>query len=254
MEDKNKILARVKKLLTLADKSKNTNLEEASVAAEKAQALMERHRIEQAMLDMCDALCVEPLNDGGLPSDWKVFLAYVLAKHNGCYLIKSQDYQIDNKILIVGEVQDTKTVQSLYNYFSIHINSLCLSNILNYQVEYKQLPTKEYISSFFTGAVQTVDYRLQETNKTIRNESICNAGINDIGKIYSAIQKIDSRVQAAKQWLESRGEDAGISNVKFKSEDVSNGNKEGFEAGVRAAVDLDISSSNALPQNKKSSE
>src|SRR5258708_28473496 len=49
--DREKILARIAKLLTLADASRNPNVEEAAAAAEKAQELLHQYniRLEEAI-------------------------------------------------------------------------------------------------------------------------------------------------------------------------------------------------------------
>src|SRR5258708_39532123 len=49
--DREKILARIAKLLTLADASRNPNVEEAAAAAEQAQELLHQYniRLEQAI-------------------------------------------------------------------------------------------------------------------------------------------------------------------------------------------------------------
>jgi hypothetical protein len=252
VNSKDKVIDKIKKLLILADKNKNSNLEEATAAAEKAQALMEKHRIEQAMLNIQDALGLEQLNDEGLPNNWKVFLAFVLSKHNGCYIIKSQDYDKDNKVLIVGENQDIKSIQSIYKYLVLELNRLCISSIIRYQSIAKQLPNKDFAESFYTGAIQTIDCRLQEINKFVRNDQICKAGTTEqVVQVCSAIERLDSRIQNAKSWIENQGNNVGLKDVKFQSETAKNESQEGFEAGIRAASDLNLSvAKNELPQNK----
>ena len=49
MTNKIKIIDKIRKLLSLA--KKNSSIEEAASATAKAQALMEEHRIHQAMLN-----------------------------------------------------------------------------------------------------------------------------------------------------------------------------------------------------------
>jgi len=251
VEAKDKIIEKIKKLLILADKNKNSNIEEAAAAAEKAQALMEKHRIEQAMLNIQDALGLEQLDDAGLPNNWKVFLAYVLAKHNGCYIIKSQDYEKDNKVLIVGEIGDIKSIQTIYRYLVLEMNKLCIAAIMKYQSLAKKLPSKDYAESFYTGAIQTIDYRLSEINKSVRNDHICSAGSSEqVVQVCSAIERLDTRIQVAKNWIESMGSSAGLHDVKFKSETAASGSQEGFDAGVRAAANLDLQTQKKLPGNK----
>ena len=112
---KKDIIKRIQKLLKLADTSKNSNIEEAAAAATKAQALMEKHRIKKAMLDVSDKeiLTRKTLIDKGRPENWKVYLCNAISKHNGCYIIKSADYEKDNVMCVAGEVKDIETVQEL---------------------------------------------------------------------------------------------------------------------------------------------
>lgn len=252
MEAKNKIIEKIKKLLILADRNKNSNIEEAAAAAEKAQALMEKHRIEQAMLNIQDTLGLEQLQDEGLPNNWKVFLAFVLSKHNGCYIIKSQDYDQDNKVMVVGESQDIQSIQTIYKYLVLEMNKLCIKAILKYQVLTKKLPNKDFAESFYTGAIQTVDYRLSEINKSVRNDHICSAGSSEqVVQVCSAIERLDSRISIAKSWIENQGSDAGLRDVHFQSETAKNESKEGFDAGIKAAGDLDLSTNKKLPGKEK---
>ena len=101
MDNQRKIILKIQKLLELADTSKNSNLEEAASAAAKAQALMEKHRIKKAMLNEIGHVAWRPLEDKGNPSDWKLYLVSFLAKNNGCYVVRSEDYENDNKINIL---------------------------------------------------------------------------------------------------------------------------------------------------------
>jgi len=128
---------------------------------------------------------------------------------------------------------------------------LCLNAILSYQIITKQLPKKEYADSFYTGAINAIDHRLSETNKNVRNREINNAdSAEKITQVCSAIDRLDNRIHRAKDWIENKASKVGIKDVHFKSEQINNENQEGFEAGVKAACNLDLNSHKKLEQNK----
>ena len=107
MTNKIKIIDKIKKLLSLA--KKNSIVEEAASATAKAQALMEEHRIHQAMLSNTTSnIKKEKLIDGGHPQQWKVLLVSILSDSNGCCIVQSETYEKDNKMLIIGEPKDVR--------------------------------------------------------------------------------------------------------------------------------------------------
>lgn len=234
------IISKIKKLLELANIEKNSNLEEAASAAAKAQKLMEKHRIQTAMLKDDFSVITKYLEDKGKPNNWKLFLASVLAKNNGCYIIKSQEYEIDNKILIAGIDKDISTVQFLYTYIVGELNRMCLLELLKFKTDFNLNPITAFVNSFYLGATSIIDQRLQDANRQIRDGEIKNAVLPEEKILLNyALQKIDSRVDLVKNWIKE--------NLKAQIEKttLNSSNTYGYTVGKNIAKDIDL-----LPDKK----
>lgn len=114
-------LAKVRKLLALAT---SPNPHEAALAAARAQALVDRHRLEawlaaerdvrddpDPIVDARDA----PLEHGRRVRKWKLALASALAHANGCvaYLRTTPDGEA---IVLVGRGRDRQLVEELWQW------------------------------------------------------------------------------------------------------------------------------------------
>lgn len=237
MEDfeKDKAINKIKKLLQLADVSKNTNLEEATTAAAKAQELMEKYRIEEAMLQNTHPNSVNciPLIDEGIKKTWKFYLANTICKYNGCYLVLSGE-----KMNIVGENKDIETVQSIYKYLVFELNRLCMGEILVFKNKNGFFPTEKYLTGFYIGAISAIDKRLEEVNQTIRNKHLSKAANSEeLEQLTQVLAKLDTRIEAAKKWVTSKfGEDSikTVSTEKF--------DEIGYDAGKKAGGNVDLTS------------
>lgn len=233
---KEQIINKIQKLLQLADSKKNSSVEEAATAAAKAQALMEKHRIEKAMIDNSKHdLKRLPLIDKGNPEEWKLYLIAAISKHNGCFVIRSETYEKDNIIHVVGESSDIQSVQELYTYIVNELIRLCLANLLSIKNVYGYCPDATYNRSFYLGATATIESRLEQANQQIRNQKLKKAkNKTEQEKINNVLAKLDNRIQKAKDWI--------TNNTKAKIENVStsNVNNDGYSAGQKAAKTLNL--------------
>lgn len=247
MDERKKIIEKIKKLLLLADTNKNSNVEEAAAAAGKAQSLMEKHRIEKVLLNLESQVGSHYLSDSGLPSNWKICLIATITKHNGCYVVVSENYTTDNQLLLVGEESDISSVQALYTYLVNELNRLCLTEIISYKEKRNAYPPKTYIESFYLGAIEAIDFRLALVNKQVREAEIKNAKCaKDIENISYALQKLDTRIEDAKNWVSQ--------NMKTKVKDfvVEKSSSDGFKAGIVAASELNLTpNQKTLPDKQK---
>jgi hypothetical protein len=116
----NEVLDRVRKLLAL---SESPNLHEAALAAARAQALIERHRLhdllaaERAEEEDPDPIVHawhEPLAVAKRIRKWKVALAAALADANGClaYVARRES---DEAVILVGRGRDRAAVAALWD-------------------------------------------------------------------------------------------------------------------------------------------
>jgi len=241
--DKNKAVEKIKKLLELADTKRNTNLEEAAVAAAKAQSLMEKYRIEKALLDKDSSSKVnwKKLADKGRPENWKNFLAGSLARHNGCFVVRSQNYESDGQIQIVGESQDIDMLQNIYSYIVFELNKLCIKELLVYKTKFGFYPGKNYSKSFYLGGISVIDERLQQAKEAARAEELKKAdSVKDKINIENALSIIDNKSDKAKEWVQSNF------NVEIKGVTPSNPDPNGYVAGKQAAENLNLSSAPQL--------
>lgn len=245
--DKNRAVEKIKKLLELADTRRNTNLEEATAAAAKAQALMEKYRIEKALLnkDAPSRIHWKQLRDKGRPENWKNFLASILARHNGCFIVRSQTYETDGQIHVVGETQDIDVIQNIYTYIVFELNKLCIKELLIYKTKFGFYPGKNYSKSFYLGAISTIDKKLEEAKKQAREEELKNApNLRDKIKIQNVLSIIDNKTDKAKEWVQNNL-DAEIKDVTPNNPDPN-----GFVAGKQAAENLNLNTAPQLKEDK----
>lgn len=229
------MIEKIKKLLQLADTKRNSNIEEATAAAAKAQKLMEKHRIHRAMLEDDAAVSANALIDQGKPENWKLFLVSVLAKYNGCYVIQSENYYKDNKIHLAGIPEDAKNVQCLYTYFVSELNRLCLAELVTFKTTFGTSPISTFVNSFYIGAITIIDRRLEEANLLARSYEIRKAILPDNkASLINALQKIDTRVEISKEWVKINLQ------VNIRNVGVANSNAQGYDAGRKAAEQLNL--------------
>ena len=231
MDSEQKIIERIRKLMQLADTSKNTNLEEAASAAAKAQKLMEKYRIAEAMLDVSSEIKCSPLNDSGNPETWKIYLTNTISKNNNCYIVCKEN----NSINLIGEVEDIEAVQSLFKYLARELSLLCIKNMYLYKVANNHYPDKTYIEGFYLGAIQTIDEKLKWAKREVRTSELKAAESVEEHKIISnALSKIDRRKEKAEEWANK--------NLDIKMDSVvSQVSREGYQAGSEAADTLNVS-------------
>jgi hypothetical protein len=232
---KYKIIAKIRKLLELADSNKNSNLEEAAAAAAKAQALMEKHRIEKAMVHQMDPMGWIQLVDKGKPSEWKLYLIASLAKNNGCYVVRSADYMTDNRVQIVGEELDRETVQQLYTYLVSELNKLCIAELISFKSRLGIYPDQKYANSFYLGAASTIDSRVKMAKQLARDQELKKASSSEQRqRINTALAVIDNKAGEAKDWVQ------GNLKATIESVPLSETNSTGYTAGQEAGKHIKL--------------
>src|SRR5579871_4180023 len=174
--DREKILARIAKLLTLADASRNPNVEEAAAAAEKAQELLHQYniRLEEAIQrggnQAVRALVTHRYADQKEGQDkrhmdfWRQFLMAEICRANFCMLILQR-----GKFILIGHEFNIEGVEQIYHSIANQLEAMC-------NAKYKQVKRLEYIASgiswknsFLVSAAQVVATRLrQEASKDMK--------------------------------------------------------------------------------------
>ncbi len=152
-------LARVRKLLALATSS---NPHEAALAAARAQALIEAHRLQgwldaeqeaAADPDPIEDARDEPLETARRIRKWKTVLANALAQANGCVA-----YTLDagkmKSIVLVGRRRDREAVRTLWDWLVRRIEWLSATHGAGQD--------RQWHEAFRIGVVGAVAERLRE--------------------------------------------------------------------------------------------
>jgi hypothetical protein len=160
-------LARVRKLLALAT---SPNPHEAALAAARAQALIEAHRL-QAWLEaerreeedpdpIVDAQG-EPLEVGRRIRKWKVVLASTLAEANGC-MAYTRGRGKEQAIVLVGRGRDRAAVVELWGWLVRRIEWLSATHGTGRD--------RQWHEAFRIGVVDAIAERLRAGNEEARAE------------------------------------------------------------------------------------
>jgi hypothetical protein len=240
MTEREKILDRIRKLLELSKDPDNEN--EAAAAAGAAQKLMEKHRIEEAMLDRTPA--DEPIEnerlDGkwrGRGTTWKQRLAGALAKTNQCRI-----YFSGGATRLVGRPSDMATVRYMYEYLIRELTGLGKKWGKQFEDEYGEAPGRTPHNSFKIGAVNTISNRLYQAQKEARRHEQELAESADrvrgmstaLVRVNSAIAKIDERKAEVDTWVKK--------NLKLRTGRRKSFNIDGlaYGAGQNAGANVNL--------------
>lgn len=131
MEQHARIIEKVQKLLTLAER--NTNVNEAAAATAKAQELLFQHKLSMADIELktgdAEAVCRLDIDEeSGRRLKWKESLIAGLAHGCYCKAITAMSFNDTGKrtsrMIIIGKPSDTQTVAYLYCYATGEIDRL----------------------------------------------------------------------------------------------------------------------------------
>jgi len=153
LSDKQKeIIEQVQKLLAL---SKSSNEHEAALALARAEALLEKYRLDMTQIEMMgggkeDIIeDQDPLFDSENLAPWETRLAHGIAYIYGCTTIR-----LNNKLIrIIGRSSDIMFVRYLVTYITLELFRFSAAL-------YKK--RKDYKNAYFLGAVDVIIQRLKE--------------------------------------------------------------------------------------------
>ena len=232
-----RIVDTVRKLLALANH--NPSVEEASNAAARAQHLMTKHAITQAMLDAEDpsrkveVVGVELLHTHSAKNmpQWKRVLGRVMAEVNQCHVFKH-----GNALRIIGVPSDIEGVRMLFPYVVQEIEHLA-----DAESAICGSPGRVWKNNFRMGATYAVCERLEKAHKAERSHMRYEANLNDsmgsgapLAVVDTALARLDDRRSNALQWA------ADNLNLR-KGRGRHMLDKDGRDAGKRAGADIDLS-------------
>ncbi len=153
--DPTQLIARVRKLLALAN---SPNVHEAAAAAAAAQALIERHRLGRLLEAEADDPITggrdTPLDVAKRPRRWKQVLASSLASANGC-VAYSAEVGRETHLLLAGRASDRTAVAALWEWLVSRIEWLSATHGAG--------RNRAWHEAFRIGAAEVIVARLHES-------------------------------------------------------------------------------------------
>jgi hypothetical protein len=215
------------KLLKLAENNNNVN--EAALAAQRAQEILNKYNIEKEMLDEASAVKEpdEPIQDFSSTNpldvfdmrvtNWKSYLGNILCLHNHCKAYIShrtkevrmgQHIKTEhNPVLgIIGRQSDARTVKYLYDMLSHEVDKLAAF--------YGKGQGKSWNVNFRYGVVDAIREKLEEAKKHTQQEMYQEVAGNTTAliRLDNAIAKLKEKDNQLQKWVEGK--------MKLKSRNV----------------------------------
>lgn len=200
-------LRKVASLLKLANSS---NANEAALAAQRAQEIMAKFALDSAMLDVDGGVNREPdepimdfgrkgapLHESSRKSGWRVRLASVVAKANGCRVYLSTGLQ--SAIQIVGRPSDADTVRYLFAYLANETDRLAERD--------GRGCGRTWANNFRLGVVDTIAAKLVEAqravNEAARSEAANANNPHALVRVNTAIERVAAKSSAVEVWMKT---------------------------------------------------
>jgi hypothetical protein len=200
-------LRKVASLLKLANSS---NANEAALAAQRAQEIMAKFALYSAMLDV-DGGSPEPdepimdfgrkgapLHESTRKSGWRVRLASVVAKANGCHIYLTTGFG-RSLIQIVGRPADADTVRYLFAYLANETDRLAEREARGCG--------RTWANNFRIGVVDTIAAKLveaqQAVNAAARSEAASANNPHALVRVNNAIERVTAKSSAVEVWMKT---------------------------------------------------
>jgi len=238
MTRREKIIEKVQNLLNL---SKSDNVNEAALAARRAQEMIERHRIEQAELDRMRQeqaqqgigdIRIHMIHKTGKMYNWQHILASALAEANYCRYMVNQEA---GHMLVAGTHEDALMVHWLFQVYTNEIREL-FEGMYRYNhplvLQHAGVSNKRKArNSFFLGAAVAIGERIKEARERARDEArqTTEAGLVCINESIATLDQHEQRVQKFSEGIASERQNRKIEY-----------NPHAFAAGQRAGAQVDI--------------
>lgn len=171
VEKTDKILARIKKCLAIAEDNNNNNAEEAAVAANMAAKLMEKYQIDESEviledLKSSDSVGEETIDDVAHIS-WPLWLQGLIIICADLYECKAMFIKDPSskqkKVKIVGYKLDVTVSVWTFNYLRRELERLAKLEIKKVKsVAYVDINPKTVKNSFLKGAISSIKQRVNE--------------------------------------------------------------------------------------------
>lgn len=229
-----KILDRVVKLMAVAN-DKGASEAEAQSAAAKATALLTRYNLDMAQLAAHHSKGTAPVYgirrfDGGkgwsFTKNQRRRLIVILAKYNFCRAIWRTGTVW---FTLTGQDDNTKIVEYLYTTISAAFTRIAYQKAIRAR-DTEAIPMKEYLSSFYEGALVGLHLRLHNERRETEQQFDQDTGASS----QALIVLKDNELREAEQQLVGRVRRREINNNR-----VSHGNA--FHEGEQTAQSVNLS-------------
>lgn len=167
MTDTAKLIDRIRKLLALA--SNNSNIHEASLAAERAQKLIIENNLSLFDIEK-ESPKFSSFTYESKIDPWRRFLAHMVAECMGghCFYERAKKGSSQGYYIFSGPNESPESIAYLYSFICDQLEALyILHSILNKS----DMHGKSVRTSWFNGAVSEITVRLRKRQKIIETES-----------------------------------------------------------------------------------
>lgn len=228
---------RARKLFALAT---SDNANEAASAAAKAQEILDRHDISQAMLDTTDADEDEeienfadksaPLDSAKTIASWRGSLATAIATANQCKVYTSRSSvkgALEGKrtIEIIGRPSDVQKVRYLFAYLTHEVTRLVKRDARGCG--------RTWANNYRHGAVETLAEAIRETRANVAADMRAAADGLSLVRVNNALAKLDARASAVDLYARKN---LRLSSVRSSARGNKSAHQQGREAGKEIKI------------------
>lgn len=219
-------LGKLQKLLRLA---KSENAGEAAAAAARAQVIMSKYQIQEAMLEEKAEeeeikTWNDPLERTKRLSIWKSYLGATISKNNGVFMFIRK-----SNLILVGRATNVQTVRYLYSFLTREIDRLTKRDCAG--------AGRKYSNNFRLGCIDTIAKRLkEEKEKMIQELKTAEQTETGLMRLNNALIKIEQESSAVEAFARSRF------SLRKGAQSSFSPNQDARQAGQRAGNEINLSS------------
>lgn len=236
MNTRDTTILKIKNLLKLAE-NEGATPGEAAAAMGKAQALMDKHKIDAALAESFDDEPTEEIKDWDDPLDtmtsgtlptWLGRLAMAVATANGCHCYQSYGEGGRKVLKILGGASDATTARYLYKW--------CRRQTDDMAKEYRG-NGRTWLNNWRLGVVQEINYRLKQARKEAAAAAMSEG--HELVVVENALAKIEKRTAEVTAW--------GARNLGLRSSGRSSSryDDDARQQGRRDGASINLNSGNS---------
>lgn len=238
-EEKKSILERIQKLLRMSEEN-GASYNEAMMAAQKAQELLQEHNLSLSDVDKDDGV-VEPIGSEDFELDrdkWKAWITAATARLYFCTTytnkkLNKETYQWSRVRTFVGRESNRKIAKSMCDYFINAVVRMAEDHVRKIPGSKSEINRIKF--NFMQGCAMELSNRIEEKYKALNKEDgykgIQNP--NNLPKLFRDEDE-NNRNWLAKQGVKLR---STSSNIRVKDRlAFANGKESGKNIGIDTQV------------------